>query len=273
MHDASSGSASTASWFPTEAGSAGRFQLGLGTQVRGNIVERYSATWKAPVARLREYIESLRAIWASFQDGRPLDYRGAHYRFTRLQPFFNPGPIEFPEIPVLIGAVGPHMTRTAGHIADGLITHPTNCSPRFLDEVVRPLLTEGAGSNTPPAVVACPLIATGKDTAQVASERRRIRSLMAFLYSTPAYWPTLELFGHDDLGPRLRALTREGRWQEMDALLPESLLDAVVPTGTYDEIGAILRSWYSGRAARVAFPAPAPDDEARLAAVFEALRL
>ncbi|RMF22462.1 MAG: TIGR03617 family F420-dependent LLM class oxidoreductase [Deltaproteobacteria bacterium] len=255
-----------------QASSGGRFELGLGTQVRGNIVERYSTVWTAPVARMREYIESLRAIWSSFQEGRPLDYRGKHYRFTRLQPFFNPGPIEHPDIPILVGAVGPRMTRTAGEAADGLITHPTNCSPRFLDEVVRPLLDAGDRRTAPAAVVACPLVATGETAEEVAAERERIRGLMAFLYSTPAYWPTLELLGYEDLGPKLRELTREGRWNDLAGLLPDGLLDAVVPSGTYDEIGTVLDTWYARRAARVTFPLPPPGCEDRIAGIVEALR-
>src|SRR5262249_31717285 len=90
-----------------QAVSGGRLELGLGRQVRGNIVGRYSTPWSAPVPRMREYANSLRAIFAAFQGGGALDFQGAHYRFTRLQPFFNPGPIEHPQIPIWLGAVGP----------------------------------------------------------------------------------------------------------------------------------------------------------------------
>src|SRR5262245_45279182 len=52
-----------------QSASGGRFELGLGTQVRGNIERRYSTPWRAPVARMREYVRSLRAIWRAFQEG------------------------------------------------------------------------------------------------------------------------------------------------------------------------------------------------------------
>ena len=39
--------------------SRGRFQLGLGTQIRQNIEDRYGMAWAEPVARLREYVEAL----------------------------------------------------------------------------------------------------------------------------------------------------------------------------------------------------------------------
>ena len=72
--------------------SGGRFERRLGSQNCQNMAQRYSITGAAPTARLREYIESLRAICATFQHGAGPDYRGDHYRFTHMQPLFNPGP-------------------------------------------------------------------------------------------------------------------------------------------------------------------------------------
>ena len=74
--------------------SSGRFQLGLASQVRGNIVGRFSTEWSEPVSRLGDYIRSVRAIFEAFQTGADLSYVGSHYRFERLQPYFNPGPLE-----------------------------------------------------------------------------------------------------------------------------------------------------------------------------------
>ena len=123
--------------------SEGRFELGLGTQIRQNIEQRYSARWESPVSQLREYIQSVKAIFHSFQTGEKLNFLGKHYQFTRLQPFFNPGPIEYPDIPILCGAVGPDMTRMVGRIADGMITHPTNTPPEYIREVCLPRLQDG----------------------------------------------------------------------------------------------------------------------------------
>ena len=43
-------------------------------------------------ARMREYILAMRAIWASWNDGAKLDFRGDFYRHTLMTPFFAPGP-------------------------------------------------------------------------------------------------------------------------------------------------------------------------------------
>jgi probable F420-dependent oxidoreductase len=243
--------------------SGGRFELGLGPQVRGNIVGRYATPWTPPAPRMREYVQSLRAIFDSFQHGEPLHYEGVHYQFTRLQPFFNPGPIEQPEIPIFLGAVGPKMTALAGELADGLITHPTNTHPRYICEVTHPRLEKGAvrtgRSRDDVRLLLAPLVATGAGEEQLRADRERQRELLAFLYSTPVYWPSLELFGWEDRGRRLRELTREGKWAEMTALVDDEVLREMLPSGTYAEIGDVLRERYSGLSELLTFPLPRDD--------------
>ncbi len=259
------------------AASGGRFELGLGAQVRGNIERRYSTPWTAPVARMREYVRALRAIWRAFQTGAALSFEGEHYRFTRLQPFFNPGPIDHPEIPIFLGAVGPKMTELAGEVADGLMTHPTNTSPRYLREASQPSLTAGAVREGRDAhrieLLAGGFVATGRDAAAVAREREHARELLTFLYSTPSYWPSLELFGWREVGERLHRLTREGKWGELAGAIPDELLDALVPQAPYTEIARVLRSWYGDLATRINFPLPAdPADDALAARAIAELR-
>lgn len=257
--------------------SGGRFELGLGTQVRGNIVGRYSTPWTAPVPRMREYVRALRAIWDAFQGGAPLDFQGEHYRFTRLQPFFNPGPIEHPRIPVLLGAVGPRMTELVGEVADGMMTHPTNSAPRTLRELTRPALRAGAAragrEAAPLELMAGGLVITGATQASLSAQREQVRELLTFLYSTPAYWPTLELFGWREVGERLHRLTREGRWGEMRGAISDAMLDALVPQGSYAEIAGVLGEWYGGLATSLTFPLPDdPTHDAQVARVIAALR-
>jgi len=260
-----------------QSASGGRFELGLGTQVRGNIERRYSTPWTAPVARMREYVRSLRAIWRTFQEGAPLRFEGEHYRFTRMQPFFNPGPIEHPEIPIFLGAVGPKMTEMAGEVADGLMTHPTNTSPRYLREATIPALAAGAAREQrdakPLELLAGGFLATGSDAAAVARSREHARELLTFLYSTPAYWPTLDLFGWREVGERLHRLAREGKWGEMAGAISDAMLDALVPQGPYAAIADTVLDWYGDLATRVTFPVPDdPADDAAAARAIAELR-
>lgn len=257
--------------------SGGRFELGLGTQIKPNIEQRYSARWDSPVPQLREYVQSLKAIFHSFQSGEKLCFEGEHYRFTRLQPFFNPGPIEHPDIPIQCGAVGPDMTRMVGRVADGLITHPTNSPPEYLREVCIPRLQAGfelAGRRPDHfKPIAIPLMATGRDEQTVAAEWEKQRNMLGFLYSTPAYWPSLELFGWQDRGQQLLELTRSGDWQRMPDIITDEMLEKFVPRGSYEEIADVIRARYQGLTDRILFPVPDdPEDDALAAAAIAQLK-
>ena len=126
--------------------SGGRFQLGLGTQVRSHVERRYGARWDgAPGPRMREYVACLKAMFDAFDEGaaaRP-SFEGEHYRFTRLQPFFNPGPIANPRIPIYIAAGGPQVAKYAGRAGDGFICTSGKGEELYKDKLI-PAMREGA---------------------------------------------------------------------------------------------------------------------------------
>lgn len=257
--------------------SGGRFELGLGTQIKQNIEQRYSARWDSPVPQLREYVQSIKAIFNTFQTGARLAFEGEHYQFTRMQPFFNPGPIEHPDIPILCGAVGPAMTKMVGRIADGMITHPTNTPPRYIKEVCLPRLQAGfekAGRTGEDfKLILGPLTATGANEESVAQEWEKQRNMLGFLYSTPPYWPSLELFGWQDTGQQLQNLTRSGDWGAMRDIMTDEMLEEFVPRGTYDTIAQTYIERYNGLTSRITFPIPNhPKDDEAAAAVIAQLR-
>ena len=72
--------------------SKGRFRLGLGSQIKPHIERRFSMPWSHPAARMREFVLAMRAIWAAWNDGEKLDFRGEFYTHTLMTPFFSPGP-------------------------------------------------------------------------------------------------------------------------------------------------------------------------------------
>lgn len=257
--------------------SGGRFELGMGTQIKQNIEDRYSARWLPPAAGMREYVGSLRAIFHAFRTGERLNYEGDHYKFTRLQPFFNPGPIDAPDVPIMLGAVGPKMLELVGQTADGIHTHPTNTSVRYLKEVILPQIAVGVAKREPgrakPVISASQFVATGPDDATVASERERFREMLAFLFSTPAYWASLELFGWQHVGEELLALTREGRWKDMPSVFTDEVLDTFVVSGRYDQLPERLVSRFGGLVDRITLTVPNdPANDAGTAAAIEAIR-
>jgi probable F420-dependent oxidoreductase len=260
-----------------QALSNGRFHLGLGPLIRTNIVEKYGMPWSAPAPRMREYVHALRALFDCWQHGTRLDYRGEHYRLTRMQAFVQPPPIEHPEIPLHMAGIGPNMTAVAGELGDALITHPTNVSARFLRERTRPALARGAARvGRDPARVALfvsPLVATGPDAATVQRERERQRALLATLYSTPSYWPSLELHGFSGLGEKLNGLVRQNRWGELSTLVTDEMLDVLMVTAEHGALADALKAKYDGLADAYVLTLPISDrDDAALGRVVQALR-
>ena len=244
--------------------SGGRFQLGLASQVRGNIVGRFSVEWSEPVSRLGDYVGAVRAIFACFQQGGDLVYEGSHYTFNRLQPYFNPGPLDHPAPSIWTGGVNQKMCALAGEVADGFVCHPTNSHPRLLDGSILPALREGAGraGRAVPRVVAGaqPLMAATRE--ELASVREARRSELAFLYSTPAYLPQLQEFGLADVGTALTDMARRGNWDDLSKILPDEVLEVLLPQGTFDQIPDVLDEWYAGRCDGIALVLPDAGDDA-----------
>ncbi len=239
------------------ARSGGRFILGLGTQVRAHVERRFGMTWSGqPVAQLRDYVSALRALWHAWQSGEPLRHRGAFYRLSLMTPFFDPGPIPHPHIPVYLAGVGPGMCALAGEVGDGLVVHPLH-SPRYLAEVILPAVAEGAAraGRDPSAVSLSASVLVGIGAEGVAAVREQI----AFYASTPAYRGVLALHGWSDLGARLSELARHGRWPEMASLVTPEMVDAFAVAGEWDELGGRLRDRYAGLLDRVSLYRPYGD--------------
>ncbi|HEY1827680.1 MAG TPA: TIGR03617 family F420-dependent LLM class oxidoreductase [Acidimicrobiales bacterium] len=261
--------------------SGGRFQLGLGTQIRQNIEDRYAMPFSEdPLGQLRDYVGAVRAAFVSFRSGASPSFESPHYRVTRMQPYFNPGPDEDTVIPrIYLGGVQRKACSLGGEIADGFVTHPTNSNPRYLSSVCRPGLDDGAAragrsleADHFELVIGTQVI-TGATTAALAQERERQRRLLAFLYSTPAYRPTLELYGWDELGPQLRNLIHRDEWDALGTLLSDEVIDTLVPTGTFEELPDLLVTRFAGLGEGIVISPPPPtgEDEA-FAEVIAALR-
>ena len=250
------------------AQSGGRFILGLGTQIKVHIKMRFSAQWDdKPASQLREYVESLRAIWKSFQEQSGLRYRGEHYQFGVLPPFFNPGPIEHPQIPIYLSRVGTALSKLAGQVAEGFHVHPFHTT-RYLSEVVRPAVAAGAqaaGRQPSDTQLSCAVfVVTGRNAEEIERNTIEIKSQIAFYGSTPSYWKVLELHGWGDLGERLNRMTKEGKWHEMWHEISDEMLEQFAVVAPPEELPYKVRERYNGLLDRVGYYFPfKPEEEAR----------
>ena len=224
-----------------QALTGGRFVLGLGTQIRPHIEQRFSMPWSRPADRLREMVSAVRAIWAAWQDGTPLDFHGEFYTHTRMIPAFDPGPNPHGPPPVFTAGVGPRMTAVAGEVADGFLVHPVN-TRRSLEELTLPALAEGAarsGRDVSDVELVCvTIVVTGRDEAEFTRSHEAVRQQLAFYGTTPAYRPVFELHGYGDLHPELRRLARQDRWDEMARLIDDDLIATIAVVGEPERIAS-----------------------------------
>lgn len=243
--------------------SGGRFTLGLGSQVRPHITRRYSMPWSRPADRMREMVLAIRAIWDAWDGIAPLDFRGEFYTHTLLPPAFDPGPHAHGRARIHVAGVGPRMVAVAGEVADGLITHPF-ASRRSLQELVLPALGD-ARRREGFEVVVVVMLATGSAGADLDEAIATVRGQLAFYGSTPAYAPVLELHGWGDLHPRLNALSKQGRWADMAALVPDELVETIAVVGRRDEVATLVAERVRGVADAVSLECTRRPDPAHFA--------
>lgn len=231
--------------------SGGRFQLGLGTQVKGHNERRYSTPWLSPPGpRLREYVLCLKAIFHHFSTGEPPEFRGKHYQFTLSNPFFNPGPIEgIGTVPIYLAAVNPYNCRLAGEIADGIRMHPLN-SASYIREVIRPAVAEGAaraGRRLEDIDFAInPFFVTGTTEEEFAESKRLIRRHISFYAATRTYSAVMEHHGLGEVCKELVRLSQAGRWEDMPALVSDAMLETFAIVAMREDLPAKLAARYAG---------------------------
>ena len=160
-----------------------------------------------------------------------------------MTPFFNPGPIEHPHIPIYLAGVNTGLARLAGEVADGFQVHPFH-SLRYLSEVLLPAIRQGAtqAGREPQSiqVAATAFIATNPQ------EKDFIRQQISFYASTPSYRRVMALHGWETTAEQLSGLAAHGNWGEMPALVDDEMLDTFAVLAEPDALPAALQTRYAG---------------------------
>lgn len=231
------------------ASTGGRFTLGLGSQIRAHNEKRFSVPWSAPAPRMREYVQAVRAIWAAWKGDGKLAYEGQHYRFTLMTPNFVPEPYDAPAPRIGLAAVGPAMLKVAAEEADSVKLH-VFCTRKYLEESTLPILVAGlAKSGRPRAsfeITGGGFVVTGPDDAAVARLFDWVRYRVAFYGSTPAYWPVFEVHGLGDLGRKLNAMTKAGKWSEIAGEVSDDVVRLFAAVGRHDQIVRAIDERFGG---------------------------
>jgi probable F420-dependent oxidoreductase len=251
--------------------SAGRFQLGLGSQVRPHIERRFSMPWSHPAARMEEFIAAIRAIWEAWATGGRLAFRGTYYQHTLMTDFFNPGPNRHGNPVIMLAAVGQRMTAVAGRVADGMLCHGFT-TEQYVRERTIPALRAARGSLDGFTLCQPVLAVIGSDPQARGAAEAGVRRQIAFYGSTPAYRPVLELHGWGELGSQLNVLSRRQEWTQMGDLITDDVLEAFAVSGTPAEAAAAIWQRFGDIATRVSLYTPYAAHPADIAATTAALR-
>jgi probable F420-dependent oxidoreductase len=239
--------------------SKGRFVLGLGTQVKAHNERRFGVKWEKPVQKMRETILAIKAFWECWQNGTRLDFRGEFFQLTLMTQFFNPGPHDYPRIPVYIAGVNQRMCQLAGELCEGFHVHPLN-SPRYVREVILPNIRIGfdAGSRRPEGfeLSSAIFVIPTDDVLRAKQRENEVRQEIAFYASTPPYRPVFDLHGWGDVADQLRALAARGKWNDMAVLISEEMLDTFATRGTWEALPAMVLQKYAGLLDRVSYYLP-----------------
>ena len=226
--------------------SKGRFHIGLGSQVKGHNERRFGGSWSAAAPRMKEYIQMMKAIWASWQDGEPADFIGKEYRYTLMTPNFNPGPIDYPKPKIYLAVVGPAMARVAGEVADGVLPHGGIMTDKYMRETLLPNVKIGlerSGRTWDDIDIASSgYLALGENDEEISKSLDQYRKPLSFYGSTRSYHHVLRMHDLEDLGMRLHKLSLDGRWQEMQDIITEDDLLKLAETCTYDDYPEFVRN-------------------------------
>ena len=252
--------------FDLQRFSKGRFRLGLGSQVKGQIERRFGMPWTAPGPRMKDYIAAMRAVWSCWQDKTPLNYQGSHYKLNVMNPVHSPRPlpegIAFPE--VYLAAMGPYMCRLAGEVCKGALLHPFNTAETVKVNALPPILEGLKRSGRTMAdfdISGGGMIATGPDEEAVQRSLEGVRSQISFYGSTRTYMSVWDVHGWGETGLKLHELSVTNGWAQMPGLVTDEMVRAFAAVGTYEQIGDRILERFGDFDTMVSLPLPAPEHE------------
>jgi probable F420-dependent oxidoreductase len=238
----------------------GRFALGIGSQIRAHIQNRFGAVWESPLGQMREIIEATKEIFSAWQNQTPVDFEGRWTRHTLSSPLLTPEPLDCGPPPIWLAALGPKMTQLAGACADGLLIHPFTSKEHIATHTI-PNALEGLksrGRDRENFVITAGAIVGVHDGTQESQENaeKTVRGMLGFYGSTPAYRTVLETHDWGDLQPQLRQMTKNGQWERLGDVFNEEQVRTLSIIGTPFEAGKELNERFGGTADRLALSIP-----------------
>ena len=234
--------------------SKGRFQLGIGTQIKAHLTRRFGMEYLPPVKRMREYVEAMNAIWDCWQNGTKLNYEGEIYKHNLMIPYYDPGPLEVKRPPVYIAAINKLMCQLCGKIGDGHMPGDP-ITNKWHQEVMLPNIEIGAkkvgrelkdidlGSY---GFIGCSNTDEGLERLRVGLKER-----VALYASSPDYEKMLDMHGWDVKLSDFIELSREDRWEDMGKLVTDDMLEAYATVERPENLVSALKKRFDSHIGRL----------------------
>ena len=214
--------------------SSGRLVLGIGVSHKVTVENWFGSEIGKPVPEMREYVTTLRAIFAGEEP--PQD----NQRFRTAFRFMGPQPRA--DLPIYMAALSPGMLRLAGEIADGVVLWL--CNPDYIRQVVIPELRTGrerAGKDLDGFDVVAAVPSAVTDDPEAA--RQRLRGELVTYFSLPFYRKMLEGSGFGDDIERFDAKMADGDAQGATAEISDRFLGVLGAIGSADEARASVENY------------------------------
>jgi F420-dependent oxidoreductase-like protein len=214
--------------------SEGRTVLGIGVSHKVTVENWFGTEIGKPVGDMREYVATLRAIFAGEEP--PQD----HERFRTQFRFMGPQPRA--ELPIYLAALSPGMLRLAGEVGDGVVLWL--CNPEYVREVVVPELRTGrerAGKDLDGFDIVAAVPSAVTDDPDAA--RERLRGELITYFSLPFYRKMLERSGFGDDIERFDAKMSAGDAKGASAEISDRFLNLLGAIGSADEAKASVQRY------------------------------
>ncbi|HQW50536.1 MAG TPA: LLM class F420-dependent oxidoreductase [Tepidiformaceae bacterium] len=235
-----------------DALSGGRALVGLGLSGPQVVEGWHGVPYGKPAARMREYVEILRAIW---ERAEPVSYHGEEYQM----PYTGPGAtglgkplksiLHGRQLPVYLATMGPVNIRTTAELADGWL--PIWFSPERMG-MFRPHLEEGfrrAGGGKSWKdfdIVAGCTVAVGDNVKMLLAMQKPMLAL--YMGGMGAREKNFHnemavKYGYGDAAARIQELYLAGRKAEAADAVPDELCDEMSLVGPAARIKERYRAW------------------------------
>lgn len=235
-----------------DAISGGRALCGLGLSGPQVIEGWHGVPYNAPNARLREYVEILKAIWAREE---PMSYQGKVYRL----PYDGPDGMGLGKplksilhtrpIPVYLATMGPKNIALTAEVADGWL--PIWFSPYRMG-TFRPYLEAGfakAGGGKSFAdfdiASGCTVIVTDDVQAGLRMMKPNLALYVGGMGAREKNFHNemITAYGYGEAAARIQELYLAGRKAEAADLVPDELCDELGLVGPPERIRERYRAW------------------------------